>query len=227
MRYYFLGIGGIGMSALARYFHQQGMMVSGYDRTPSPLTETLIGEGIAVHYQDNPELIPENIDTVIYTPAIPADNREFRYLQQKGIPMYKRSQILGHICTNDFNRTLAVAGSHGKTSTSSILTHLLSGDRPVSAFIGGIANNFNANYIFRSGADDVVVEADEYDRSFLTLHPYLAIITSMDADHLDIYGSQNSLIDAFNHFASQIHKQGYLITKPHLMPLLHLFHIHP
>ncbi|MBO4582328.1 MAG: UDP-N-acetylmuramate--L-alanine ligase [Bacteroidales bacterium] len=221
MRYYFLGIGGIGMSALARYFHQQGMMVSGYDRTPSPLTETLIGEGIAVHYQDNPELIPENIDTVIYTPAIPADNREFRYLQQKGIPMYKRSQILGHICTNDFNRTLAVAGSHGKTSTSSILTHLLSGDRPVSAFIGGIANNFNANYIFRSGADDVVVEADEYDRSFLTLHPYLAIITSMDADHLDIYGSQNSLIDAFNHFASQIHKQGYLITKPHLMPLLH------
>ena len=221
MRYYFLGIGGIGMSALARYFHQQGMKVSGYDRTPSPLTETLISEGIDIHYQDNPALLPEDIDSVIYTPAIPADNRELTYLKQKGIPVYKRSQILGHICDTDFCRTLAVAGSHGKTSTSAILTHLIGGDRPISAFIGGIANNFHANYVFQSGAEAVVVEADEYDRSFLTLHPYIAVITSMDADHLDIYGSQNSLIDAFNTFACQINKQGYLITKPQLIPLLH------
>ncbi len=218
---HFLGIGGIGMSALARYFHRQGLTVSGYDRTPSPLTQALAEEGIAVHYEDNPLLIPFHTDLVIYTPAIPTTNKQWESIQQKGIPVYKRSQILGAICSQLFQRTFAVAGSHGKTSTTAMITHLLNGYRPTSAFIGGIVNNFNANYVFHSQAQDVVVEADEYDRSFLTLYPYIAVITSMDADHLDIYGSQKALIEAFNIFAGQIKPYGLLITKPQLKSLLH------
>ena len=212
MNYYFLGIGGIGMSALARYFHQRGDRVSGYDRTETPLTRQLVAEGIPVHYQDNPALIPDGIDLVVYTPAVPTDTAEYRYLLEKGYPIKKRSQVLGEITRG--KKCIAVAGTHGKTSTSSMIAHILSHtDAGCSAFLGGVSKNFNSNVLVNNDSEYVVVEADEYDRSFLQLTPYCAVITATDADHLDIYGTRENMVEAFRQFASQIHPDGTLVLK--------------
>ena len=212
MNYYFLGIGGIGMSALARYFHQRGDCVSGYDRTETPLTRQLVAEGIPVHYQDNPALIPDGIDLVVYTPAVPTDTAEYRYLLEKGYPIKKRSQVLGEIARG--KKCIAVAGTHGKTSTSSMIAHILSHtDAGCSAFLGGVSKNFNSNVLVNNDSEYVVVEADEYDRSFLQLTPHCAVITATDADHLDIYGTRENMVEAFRQFASQIHPDGTLVLK--------------
>ena len=168
---YFLGIGGIGMSALARYYHRKGNKVSGYDKTPSPLTKRLEEEGIAIHYEDNPNLIPDDINMVIITPAIPSDSLELNYLREKGIKMMKRSEVLGEI--SNHNKSVAVSGTHGKTTVTALITHLLSySKRKISAFVGGIARNIDSNVIIGDENDEfVVMEADEFDRSFLRLSP--------------------------------------------------------
>lgn len=201
---YFLGIGGIGMSALAQYFLQRGYDVYGYDLTPSPVTEMLQRKGAKIHFEGDIAQIPAELDRVVVTPAIPKDFVEYQYFIEKNIPMYKRSQVLGHI--TDELRTLAVAGTHGKTTTTSMIAHLLYPEQPMAAFIGGIAKNLNDNYVCSPSPDTAVVEADEFDRSFLTLHPEVAVITSMDADHLDIYRDVEDLRDAFRQFASQTRK---------------------
>lgn len=210
--YYFLGIGGIGMSALARYFKLSGNNVSGYDRTESPLTKQLEKEGIPIHYEDNPELIPSHIDLVIYTPAIPTDNKEFLYLQSSGIEMLKRSQVLGHLTRG--KKCIAVAGTHGKTTTSAMIAHLLSKtDFGCSAFLGGISKNIDSNLMVDKNSDYVVVEADEYDRSFLQLHPFYSVITATDPDHLDIYGTHKNMVDAFQQYANQTCPEGAIFVK--------------
>lgn len=212
MNYYFLGIGGIGMSAIARFFNQRGDTVYGYDATESQLTQQLISEGISVHYIDDPALIPNNIDLVIYTPAIPEETAEFQYFLQKGIKMVKRSQMLGEL-TRD-KKCIAVSGSHGKTSTSSLIAHILSHtSMGCSAFLGGVAKNFNSNIVVNTKSEYVVVEADEFDRSFLQLRPYCSVITAVDADHLDIYGTPENYIDAFRQFAALTDPDGILIIK--------------
>ena len=198
---YFLGIGGIGMSALAQYFLQRGDVVRGYDLTPSAVTDMLIRKGADIHFEGDISKIPEKVDFVVVTPAVPKDFVEYQCFVEKGIPMYKRSQVLGHI--TDELRTLAVAGTHGKTTTTSMIAHLLYPEQPLAAFIGGISKNLNDNYICCLNPDTAVVEADEFDRSFLTLHPEVAVITSMDADHLDIYRDVEDLRDAFRQFAAQ------------------------
>ncbi len=206
------------MSALARYFKQRGDTVSGYDRTESELTRQLVAEGIPVHYADDPTLIPDGIDLVVYTPAVPQQTAEFQYLLQKGVPMEKRSQVLGELTRG--KKCLAVAGTHGKTSTSSLVAHILSHtDMGCSAFLGGIAKNFNSNIVVNNESEYVVVEADEYDRSFLQLHPYCSVITATDADHLDIYGTHENLLEAFRQFASQTDPDGCLVVKQGL-PLM-------
>ena len=212
MKYYFLGIGGIGMSALARFFKQSGHSVSGYDRTESPLTQQLHAEGIDIHYDDNPERIPDDIDLVIYTPAVPIETLEFQHLLQSGIPMKKRSQVLGELTRG--KRCIAVAGSHGKTTTSAMIAYLLSKtDIGCSAFLGGIAKNFDSNLLVNNDSEYVVVEADEYDRSFLQLHPYYSVITATDPDHLDIYGTHEKLIEAFEQYANQTNSEGAIFLK--------------
>lgn len=212
MNYYFLGIGGIGMSALARFFHQRGDTVSGYDRTPSPLTRQLEAEGIAIHYDDNATLLPEAIDMAVYTPAIPSDNAEMQMLRQRGVELRKRAEVLGEITRGKC--CIAVAGTHGKTTTSSMIAHLLSlSDEGCSAFLGGISKNFDSNIVVNPKSRYVVVEADEYDRSFLQLHPHIAVVTATEPDHLDIYGTHENLLDAFRQFASQIDNDGILIAK--------------
>ncbi len=209
------------MSALARYFKALGKNVAGYDKTETALTNELHKENIEVHFEDNINLLPafftsEKAATilVIYTPAIPKDHSELNYLKAK-FEVYKRSQILGFITQN--SNTIAVAGTHGKTTTSSIITHLLQfNGYNVSAFLGGIAKNTNTNFILGAVEKDnhiTVVEADEYDRSFLTLHPHVAVITSMDADHLDIYGDHETLVKCYNQFSNQINNTGCLISK--------------
>ena len=198
---YFLGIGGIGMSALAQYYLQRGDAVYGYDLTPSPVTEMLLRKGADIHFDGDIAKIPSEVDFVVYTPAVPKDFVEYQYFVNKGVPMYKRSQVLGHV--TDELKTLAVAGTHGKTTTTSMIAHLLYPEQPIAAFIGGISKNLNDNYICSANPDTAVVEADEFDRSFLTLHPEVAVITSMDADHLDIYRDVEDLRDAFGQFASQ------------------------
>ncbi|MEZ4980908.1 MAG: Mur ligase domain-containing protein [Saprospiraceae bacterium] len=185
---YFLGIGGIGMSALARYFHKRGVEVFGYDKTSTELTKQLEEEGMDIHYDDNPEKIPHNLDVVVLTPAIPNENLEKKWLVESGIPIKKRAEMLGLISRN--KKAVAIAGTHGKTTTSSITAHLLrTGGIDCSAFLGGIAANFNSNFV-DGDSDWVVIEADEYDRSFLQLHPEIAAVISMDPDHLDIYGTE-------------------------------------
>lgn len=218
MKYYMLGIGGIGMSAIARYLNQRGDTVCGYDRTPSPLTQELCNEGIDVQYDDDPSKVPADVDFVIYTPAVPESTALFQYLQRLGVPMQKRSQVLGHI--TEGMQTIAVAGTHGKTSISSITAHLLSHDETgCSAFLGGIAKNFNSNILVNTNSPRVVVEADEFDRSFLQLHPYVSVVTATDADHLDTYGTHANLISAFGQFVSQTDPEGTIVVKqglPHL-----------
>ena len=199
---YMLGIGGIGMSALARYYHSQGYTVAGYDRTPSPLTRQLEDEGMAIHYEDNPKQLPALIDMVIYTPAVPKDLKEFETLRQNNIKIMKRSEALGMVSEQHF--TFAIAGTHGKTTTTAMVAHILhTCGKDTTAFIGGIANNFNSNLLLGKGKDSImVVEADEFDRSFLHLHPEVSIINSIDADHLDIYGDKQHLVQSFNDFAA-------------------------
>ena len=214
---FFLGIGGIGMSALARWFRANGHQVSGYDKTETPLTQALQAEGIAVHYADAVENIPREIrehkaqTLVVLTPAIPADSAEWAWLRGQGYDIRKRSQVLGVLTQG--RPTIAVAGTHGKTTTSSMVAHLLHhAGLDAGAFLGGIAVNMGSNLLLpKTPAAPVVVEADEYDRSFLTLHPDLAIITSTDADHLDIYGDQRALVDSFCQFVSQLKPGGTLL----------------
>ena len=213
---YFLGIGGIGMSALARYFLHEGWLVAGYDRTATDLTRKLESEGASIHYEDDVKLIPaEFLDkeqtVVIYTPAIPADHSEQRYFQEQGFEIKKRSQVLGLLSQGKF--VMAVSGTHGKTSTSTLtawLNHAVSGEG--SAFLGGISKNFGSNLVLGEGAR-FVVEADEFDRSFLQLYPDAAVVTSADADHLDIYGTHEKVKEAFSQFISQIKEGGVLIMK--------------
>lgn len=213
---YFLGIGGIGMSAIARYFMHEGYAVAGYDRTATPLTRALEAEGALVHYDDNPELIPETMrsaeDTlVVLTPAIPADHREWAWLRERGFRIEKRSQMLGYL--SEGKLVMAVAGTHGKTTTSTLAAWLNSdAAQEGSAFLGGISRNFSSNLVLGAGRR-LVVEADEYDRSFLRLHPDVAVITAVDADHLDIYGTVEAVVEAFEQFAAQIKVGGALILK--------------
>lgn len=211
--YYFLGIGGIGMSAIARYFNHAGYKVSGYDKTPSALTGQLEQEGIAIHYEDNVDAIPKDIEKtfVIYTPAIPADLGEFIYIKEKGYGMCKRSRALGEIARGQ--KCLAVAGTHGKTTTSTLLAHIMTSSKEgCSAFLGGISKNYDTNLLL-SKNPVLVAEADEFDRSFLQLYPDIAVITSADADHLDIYSDHAHVVEAFGEFASQIKPDGALILK--------------
>ena len=208
---YFIGIGGIGMSAIARYYNFKGLDVSGYDRTESELTRQLSQEGIRVHYTDSPELIPESIQEtlVVYTPAIPEDLQELVTVRQKGYKVIKRSRMLGEI--TDGQVCLAVAGTHGKTTTSTFAAHILTqSGEGCSAFLGGISKNYGTNLLV-SKNNVVVAEADEFDRSFLQLHPEIAVITAMDADHLDIYGDLEHVQEAFREFASQV--SGAVIKK--------------
>ena len=200
--YYFLGIGGIGMSAIARYFNHAGYRVSGYDRTPSALTAELEAEGIAVHYEDRPELIPPVEDTfVIYTPAIPEDLGEMRAVREKGYALCKRSRALGEIARGQ--KCLAVSGTHGKTTTSTLLSHILTQGGGCTAFLGGISKNYGTNLLL-SRNPVLVAEADEFDRSFLQLNPAIAVVTATDADHLDIYSDRSHLLEAFGQFAAQV-----------------------
>ncbi|RYC51056.1 UDP-N-acetylmuramate--L-alanine ligase [Flagellimonas olearia] len=212
---YFIGIGGIGMSALARYFHFIGKDVAGYDRTSTPITDGLVEKGIAVHFEDNVGVIPENFKQegtlVVYTPAVPKSHSELQFYQNNGFEIKKRSEVLGIITKDTF--CLAVAGTHGKTTTSCILAHLLREcGLPFTAFLGGVSEDFNSNFVL-DGTEYSVVEADEFDRSFLQLFPNVACITSMDADHLDIYGTKEQLEDSFRAFAGQIKPGGTLFVR--------------
>ncbi|MBO7311687.1 MAG: UDP-N-acetylmuramate--L-alanine ligase [Alistipes sp.] len=213
---YFLGIGGIGMSALARYFLHEGYRVAGYDLTATPLTKALESEGALVHYEDDVELIPESMrdaerTLVVLTPAIPTDHKEWAWLREHGFRIEKRSQMLGVL--SEGKCVMAVAGTHGKTTTSTLAAWLnpaAAGEG--SAFLGGISRNFGSNLLLGEGRR-LVVEADEYDRSFLRLYPDVAVITATDADHLDIYGTPEAMVEAFEQFASQIKRGGALILK--------------
>lgn len=213
-RAYFIGVGGIGMSALARYFLSLGWSVAGYDKTPSTLTEALISEGVSIHFDDLGPVLPEAFrdvekTLVIYTPAIRQNFGELLHVQYSGYTVKKRAEVLGMITKN--SKGLAVAGTHGKTTTSTLLAHILNETtQKCNAFLGGIGTNFNSNFV--SGDSDwTVVEADEFDRSFLQLHPYASIITSTDADHLDIYGNSDDFLAGFQAYASQIQTDGQLI----------------
>ncbi len=213
---YFLGIGGIGMSALARYFLHEGRRVAGYDRTPSALTEALEAEGAAIHYEEDVRLIPEAFldpatTMVVYTPAVPRDHAEYRYFLEHSFRIEKRSQMLGHLSAGKY--VMAVAGTHGKTTTSTLVAWLnraLTGGG--SAFLGGVSKNFDSNLVLGGGAR-LAVEADEFDRSFLRLYPDVAVVTSADADHLDIYGTHEAVKEAFSQFIGQIRPGGSLIIK--------------
>lgn len=214
---YFIGIGGIGMSALARYYKHQGCFTAGYDRTKSTLTSLLESEGIEVCYQDSASLIPTSIindsknTLVIYTPAVPANSNLLTWFRANGFEMIKRSAALGHIASS--KKTLAIAGTHGKTTTSTMLAHILEhSGMGCTAFLGGISVNYNTNLLLSKNST-LVAEADEFDRSFLQLWPSIAVITSADADHLDIYNNEESIKSAFAQFASQVKENGSLILK--------------
>ena len=208
------------MSALARFFKQRGDSVCGYDHTASPLTRQLEAEGIEVHYDDNPEKIPSDIDLCIYTPAVPKETSEYQYIASKSIPICKRSQVLGELTRG--KKCIAVAGSHGKTTTSGLIAHLLrSANIPTSAFLGGISKNIGSNMCYNPHSEYVVVEADEYDRSFLQLYPHYSVITSTDPDHLDIYGSHANLLQAFLQYAKQTDATGHLFINKNSSLLKH------
>ena len=199
---YFIGIGGIGMSALARYFHSKNYRVSGYDKTSTELTRTLEASGIAIHYKENLDLAPKDAKVIVYTPAIPANHAELVFYQQNGYKVVKRSDILQWITESSFN--ICVAGTHGKTTTTTMTGHILRhSGYGCNAFLGGIAANYATNF-WSDDNNVVVVEADEYDRSFLKLMPDVAIITAMDADHLDIYGTPEEFGNAFIQFSQKI-----------------------
>lgn len=213
---YFLGAGGIGMSALERYFNKQGLRVAGYDKTPSALTDALQAEGIELHFDDDPQLIPpycrDQHDTlVVYTPAIPADHRELAWFRAEGFIVQKRAEVLGTLTRS--KRGLCVAGTHGKTSTSAMLSHLLhESEVGCNAFLGGIAKNYGTNYLITEKSDYVVIEADEFDRSFHHLRPYATAITSADPDHLDIYGTEEAYKESFAHYTSLVQPGGALVV---------------
>lgn len=207
---YFLGIGGIGMSALARYFHSRGVNVCGYDKNPSVITNALQQEGISVSHEDDPAGISFQPEIVVYTPAIPATTKLFQHFAKQAIPLKKRAEVLGII--SSALSTIAVAGTHGKTTISAMLTHILKQAAiPCTAFLGGISTNYNTNYIGEPESHWLVVEADEFDRSFLHLHPQMALISSMDADHLDVYGSKEELFRSFSLFTQQVDASGVVI----------------
>lgn len=220
---YFLGIGGIGMSALARYFLSSGKKVAGYDRTSTPLTQGLEREGMLIHYEDSVDKIPasmrdleqRNSTLIVITPAIPSGHSELDWFKQSGYDLLKRSEVLGVITRKV--PTMAVAGTHGKTTTSTILAHVLRvAGRNCTAFLGGISANYRNNLVLgdpRRSDHEIVVEADEFDRSFLTLHPEAAIVTSMDPDHLDIYGSADEMMRTYRQFASQVSENGLLLIR--------------
>ena len=204
---YFIGIGGIGMSALARYFKWKGKDVSGYDKTETALTRQLKEEGISVTYSDDAALVPKDADVIVYTPAIPKDHAGLSYYREMGYELLKRSDVLGIITESSFN--ICVAGTHGKTTTSTMVAHILRhSGYGCNAFLGGIAANYNSNF-WSNERNVCVIEADEYDRSFLKLSPDIAIITAMDPDHLDIYGTAEEVDRAFMDFAGRIKKAGY------------------
>ncbi len=220
---YFLGIGGIGMSAIARWFNVNGYRVAGYDRSPTPLTEALQGEGIAIHFEDDVAQIPAEIlahrdaTLVVRTPAVPADHAEWNFLEKEDFQILKRAQVLGLLAQHMF--LIAVAGTHGKTTTSSMVAHVLRhAGRNCTAFLGGITQNYGTNFLLNEETTDLrnvlcVVEADEFDRSFLTLFPDVAIVTSTDADHLDIYGDGAQVLDSFGKFVGQIKPEGQLFQR--------------
>ncbi len=208
---YFLGIGGIGMSALARYFNTQGVKVSGYDKTETSLTDKLIAEGIQIHFVDDIKLVDKNADIVVYTPAVPANHTELNFFKDNNYNLLKRSDVLGLLTSNSFN--ICIAGTHGKTTTSAMVAHILKDSGyGCNAFLGGIAANYDTNF-WHSEKNVSVAEADEYDRSFLKLAPDVAIITSMDPDHLDIYGTEENMQNAFVEFTTKIKEGGCLIVK--------------
>ena len=208
---YFAGIGGIGMSALARCFNMRDVKVSGYDKTETALTKKLVEEGIEIHYEDDINLLDKNADVVVYTPAIPSTQKEINYFKKNNYTLLKRSDVLGLLTKDTFN--ICVAGTHGKTTTSAMIAHILKHSGfGCNAYLGGIAANYDTNF-WQSENQVSVVEADEYDRSFLKLQPDVAIITAMDADHLDIYGTAENMEDAFIEFSSKIKSNGCLIIK--------------
>ena len=213
---YFIGIGGIGMSAIARYFLHCGLTVGGYDRTPSELTRRLSEEGAHIHYEENIGLIPIeclNPDSclIVYTPAIPAEHAELQYFQRNGFDMQKRAQVLGTL--TKAMKGLCVAGTHGKTTTSTMAAHLLHQSHvDCNAFLGGISKNYGTNYILSPKSEFVVIEADEFDRSFHWLTPWATVITATDADHLDIYGTEEAYLESFRHYTSLIRPDGFLIV---------------
>ena len=214
---YFVGAGGIGMSALIRYFLSKGKKVAGYDKTPSDLTRQLSREGAALHYMDNVYLIPYDFTDpaktlVVYTPAVPEDHSELCYFRRNGFEVMKRARVLGEI--TGYNRGLCVAGTHGKTTTSSMVAHLLKQSHvDCNAFLGGILKNYNSNLMLSDKSDLTVIEADEFDRSFHWLKPYMAVITAADPDHLDIYGTPEAYRESFEHFTSLIRPDGCLLMK--------------
>ena len=213
---YFLGIGGIGMSALARYFKANGYEVAGYDRTQSPLTQRLETEGISVHYVDDPALIPENIEFCVLTPAIPSNSKELNYLRTNNVKIVKRAEVLGMLSRR--HDSIAIGGTHGKTTTTALVTHILmTAGKKLSAFIGGIARNIDSNVVIGSTNDEcVVMEADEFDHSFLQLSPFVSVVTSIDADHLDIYGDYQHLVDSFNEFVNKTSDDGLVVYHSNL-----------
>jgi UDP-N-acetylmuramate--alanine ligase len=210
-RAYFLGIGGIGMSAIARYMSSKGIIVSGYDKTATELTGNLSSEGMEITYDDDLSTIDKDADIIVYTPAIPSNNIQLNYFKENNYPLYKRSEVLGLLTQDTFN--ICIAGTHGKTTISTMIAHILR-DTGVgcNAFLGGISVNYNTNF-WSSENKTAVVEADEYDRSFLRLSPDVAVISAMDADHLDIYGTEEALQDAFIQFSQRVKAGGTLITK--------------
>lgn len=212
---YFIGIGGIGMSAIARYFLNKGILVGGYDRTPSDLTQKLEEEGALIHYEENVALIPEackdkDSALIIYTPAIPASHQELVYFKENQFDLQKRAQVLGTLTRA--HKGLCVAGTHGKTTTTSMTAHILHNSHvDCNAFLGGITKNYGTNYILSAKSDYVVIEADEFDRSFHWLSPYASVITSTDPDHLDIYGTKEAYLESFAKYSSLIQPGGYLV----------------
>lgn len=212
---YFIGAGGIGMSALARYFLHMGRVVAGYDRTPTPLTRELVQEGIPIHYDEDVEAIPEACKDVqsclvIYTPAVPETHKELAFFRRRGFEIQKRAQVLGTLTRS--HKGLCVAGTHGKTSTSTMCAHIMHESHiDCNAFLGGISKNYGTNYILSSYSDYVVIEADEYDRSFHWLRPWMTVITATDSDHLDIYGTKEAYLESFRHYTTLIQPGGALI----------------